>query len=814
MALEDDLQELIEKRREIDRALLERHAVEMAVLFTDIVGSTAYFEQRGDIEGLALVHRHNDLLFPVVKQHAGRVVKTIGDSIMAVFEKAADGVACAVALQDKLAQETGTAAVERIRIRVGVHFGRVLKDGDDVFGDTVNTAARVASAADGDEVLVSQALLDALPAAGRPVVAPRRPLAAKGKSAPVPVVAVAWRPEDKANAAALSPAAQELFIIEIDRGPTGLRVAAMDGEAERGTVKAYADVPLSLEEIDALPEPFAVLAHDGGQGAYVEALVERGRALFDRALPERVQKRIRETGRHTVRLHVEDTLVHVPWELLHDGTDFLGCRFSVGRMVTARADAAVPPPSTSAREIVVVANPSGDLPHAEEEGRVVEKLFSSAAPGRVVHHSGAIDRAQFLALAARARVLHFAGHVVRGGAAGEGGFVVADGVVTARDVTAAMRESAPLLVFANGCHASTSERWHALGPGDPQVGDAPAASSLAQALLLSGVRHTLAPMWGVPDADALSFALRFYEAALSGVPFGECARRARRALAQVHASSLSFAGYVLYGDPRATLPPDDATLPSSGRTRSGEFPARPAPEPTQTVPTVSMPRAPPPPPPVRAAGGGRSALALGAAGGLLAGVVVVAALLLHPWDEAHAAGDAGVAAAPSQMLASRGEPAPAPPPKPGGEARHEGPVRVSVFPFKASGADASLDYLKQGLAEVVVTELAQADGVKLIERGQIDVDIGELEFAQTKYVDPATRAQLGKIAGAEIAILGSYQVAGGDMRFTARFVDVDSGEVLAAAKADGKKDDVFALQDKLAAAVNKTMLDVKARVRP
>src|SRR4051812_25930518 len=177
MALEDDLQELIEKRREIDRALLERHAVETAVLFTDIVGSTAYFEQRGDIEGLALVHRHNDLLFPVVKQHHGRVIKTIGDSIMAAFLDPRDGLACAVALQETLAKETGTASVERIRIRVGVHFGRVLKDGEDVFGDTVNTAARVASAADGDEILVSQALVGVLPEGARPLSTPRKPLA-------------------------------------------------------------------------------------------------------------------------------------------------------------------------------------------------------------------------------------------------------------------------------------------------------------------------------------------------------------------------------------------------------------------------------------------------------------------------------------------------------------------------------------------------------------------------------------------------------------------------------------------------------------
>ncbi len=813
MALEDDLQNLIEKRREIDRALLERHAVEMAVLFTDIVGSTAYFEQRGDIEGLALVHRHNDLLFPVVKQHDGRVVKTIGDSIMAVFADARKGADCAVALQEKLAKETGTAAVERIRIRVGVHFGRVLKDGDDVFGDTVNTAARVASAADGDEVLLSQALVDALPAGARPAMVPRRPLSAKGKSAPVSVVAVAWRAEDKANAEAVAPKSQELFLIEIHRGPTGLRVAAMDGEAERGTVKAYADVELTPAEIEKLAEPFAVLAHDGGQGAYMQSLIDKGRTLFQRALPERVQKRIMETPRRTVRLHVEDTLVHAPWELLHDGTDFLGCRFSVGRMVMAKADAAPPPAFTTANEIVIVADPCGDLPHAAEEGRVVEKLFSSAVPGRVVHASGKVGKAQFLELVTRARVFHFAGHSV------PNGFVVDGGIVTEQEVAAALAMSAPLLMFANGCHASTRDKWE--------------HGSLAQSLLLAGVRHTLAPLWSVPDADALSFALRFYESALQGVPFGECARRARKAIAQTHASPLSFAGYVLYGDPRATLPADDAKLPSTGRTRSGDFPvanispprpSTPAPittrasrEETTTQPTMSVPVAPPPsptaPPPSTSRASSSpspssgSPLVLGAVGGLLVGVIAVVVLVTKPWAPSNVQ---PVTTPPSAVIATG--------PTTGESAAnvkvdHTGPVRVSVMPFKATGADPTLDYLKQGLSEVVVTELAQSQGVKLIERGQIDVDIGEVEFSQTKYVDPATRAQLGKINGAEIVILGSYQVAGADMRFTARFVNVESGEVLAAAKADGPKDDVFGLQDKLSVDVKKVMADVAKRMR-
>lgn len=827
MALEDELQTLIEQRREIDRALLERHASEMAVLFTDIVGSTAFFEQRGDIEGFALVRRHNELLFPVVKHCGGRVVKTIGDSIMAVFPTAIDGLRCAVAMQETLAKETGTAAVERIKVRIGVHWGRVLKDGDDVFGDTVNTAARINGAADGDEVLTSRALVDALASGHGFVTAPRRALAAKGKSAPVDVVAVAWSAAQREDALARSPAAREALVLEIVRGAGGLRVSASD-PGDPGTVRAYTDVPLSEGDIERLVEPFATLAHDGGQPAYAPALVEKGQQLFARALPPAVQERLRVTARRTLRLDVEDTLVHAPWELLHDGSEFLGCRFSVGRVVSARAGDTLTTRVADSDALVVVANPSGDLPHADEEGRVIERLFSQAAPGRVVHKSGALSRRELLELVGRARVLHLAGHVKKGGDGNPAGIVVADGVVSADDVRGALAQGAPALVFANGCHASTSGRWQDAG-----------ASSLAQALLLAGVRHTLAPLWGVPDADALAFALRFYEGALGGLPLGECARRARKALQLTHRAPLSFAGYVLYGDPRASFPLDDARVTQAGRTRSGDFPPVTAPigrgtgsvgvgtvgtstagtSTAETAPTARLSRAVPPSSPSLPAppASGRSSLVLGALGGVLAGALAIA---LAGWwlgrdHDAATSGGAAATSAAAVVVAPATPSAPAPPTAPAQP--HVGPVRVSVMPFQATGApDATLDYLKLGLPEVIVTALVEAGagGVQIVERGQIEVDIGELDFQQSKYIDAATRAQLGKIAGCEVAVLGAYQAAGSALRFTARFVDVETGEVLVAAKSDGATSEVFALQDRLALEVKRALADVRTRMRP
>src|SRR5215831_13777107 len=68
---------------------------EMTILFSDIKGSTAYAEKKGDIEYMSMISRHNGLLFPIIQSQGGRVVKTIGDAILAQFDDPVAGVKAA-----------------------------------------------------------------------------------------------------------------------------------------------------------------------------------------------------------------------------------------------------------------------------------------------------------------------------------------------------------------------------------------------------------------------------------------------------------------------------------------------------------------------------------------------------------------------------------------------------------------------------------------------------------------------------------------------------------------------------------------------
>ena len=129
------------------------------ILFSDIVGITPYFDKHGDAAGHKKIQTHNDILFPVIRKHRGKVIKTIGDAIMACFDHADDGVEAAVEMQRAIdSYNSGIlnkVADERIFIRIGLHSGRSVFDKRDVFGNTVNVAARIGSKASGGEILIS-----------------------------------------------------------------------------------------------------------------------------------------------------------------------------------------------------------------------------------------------------------------------------------------------------------------------------------------------------------------------------------------------------------------------------------------------------------------------------------------------------------------------------------------------------------------------------------------------------------------------------------------------------------------------------------
>ena len=156
-----------------------RGDVECTIVFTDLVEFSEWAVEAGDEAALELLRDVADAIEPPVSDHGGRVVKRLGDGMMAIFRDPNDAVEAVLEARERL------TAVEvagyRPVIRAGMHVGQPREIGGDYLGVDVNIAARVAEGAGGDELLASETVIEALD--GAPVK-PRKKRLFRGKGVP------------------------------------------------------------------------------------------------------------------------------------------------------------------------------------------------------------------------------------------------------------------------------------------------------------------------------------------------------------------------------------------------------------------------------------------------------------------------------------------------------------------------------------------------------------------------------------------------------------------------------------------------------
>jgi adenylate cyclase len=134
----------------------------VVIMFSDIEESTALNERIGDRAWVRLIGSHDKLVQRLVQRQAGHVVKSQGDGFMIAFARAEQAVRCGIDMQHALDKDARRGRHEEVRVRIGIHMGRSVRRGEDLFGRNVAMAARVAAEAVGGEILVSQTVHDAL----------------------------------------------------------------------------------------------------------------------------------------------------------------------------------------------------------------------------------------------------------------------------------------------------------------------------------------------------------------------------------------------------------------------------------------------------------------------------------------------------------------------------------------------------------------------------------------------------------------------------------------------------------------------------
>lgn len=167
----------------------------ITVLFADIADSTNLYTVLGDVPGRETVAQALRLMETVIEEAGGRVIKTLGDEIMAVFESAPQAAQAAVTMEEKVSEARATTQPP-LAIRVGMHTGLALLEDGDVYGDVVNTAARITSLAKPEQILATASTVEALDEGWHERIHDLGPHTIRGKRGAVTLHEIVWSHAD------------------------------------------------------------------------------------------------------------------------------------------------------------------------------------------------------------------------------------------------------------------------------------------------------------------------------------------------------------------------------------------------------------------------------------------------------------------------------------------------------------------------------------------------------------------------------------------------------------------------------------------
>jgi len=563
-----NIEEILREQARLEQVLREKFKKEVVILFTDICGYTKYVDTWGDLKGRSMLQRHNDIVLPLIKKHEGIVIKTIGDAVMASFSKPLPAVKAAIDIQNGLYQHNrDVGATDAIHVKIGINMGEALVEEKDVHGDVVSVASRIQSQAMPDQILVSQVVYEEVRGSEDILCRWHGSVKVKGKAEPLELYRVVWGHEDVVISVeptvrgeeieSIEKAKEPVKVLHLEAGRDGnrLKISAHEHIAgEASVIRHYEEVPVSMDWIETRCREMVDTLNKANRrgrvsGRTLTKLREIGRTFCDELIPVNVKEKLRGTEAEYLSLNLDDQLVHIPWELLNDGRQFLCQRFNMGRLVRTRQPVVGVGSRLLARplKMLILADPAGDLKGAYAEGTQIRDYMDQQK--HIVNVSLRSDNITADFIKDKIRnfdLVHFAGHADYDSENPElSGWRLTDGSLKSRDVMK-MAGAAPMpaLVFSNACQSARTEEWTIKEHFHDQI------FGLANAFLLSGVRHYVGTFWEILDEPSSKFAMEFYKLLLSGMTAGEAIRKARFALmGRYGEETIVWASYLLYGDP-------------------------------------------------------------------------------------------------------------------------------------------------------------------------------------------------------------------------------------------------------------------------
>jgi class 3 adenylate cyclase/CHAT domain-containing protein/tetratricopeptide (TPR) repeat protein len=562
------IKNILHERERLDRILKEKFVKKRTIFFSDVAGYTQYMDTRGDINGRAWIQRHHDIVLPSIGEYGGEVLDIMGDGVMASFESTLSAVKSAVAVQTRLDEHNrNTPAADWIRVRIGIHAGEILTDTGHVAGDVVNVASRIQNQAEPGEILVSKHVYEEVCGSEDILCRFHKTVQLKGKPDPFELYRIVWRDEASRLEPGLKVRAPtesdrivgekptSVFHLEVAREGNRLKLSAHEQTAsDASTIRHYEEIQASMEWVAQRSQEMAELLNRANRSGklsreLITKLRELGQRFSDELFTPRIKEKIAGTPADHFTLHVDDRLVHFPWELLHDGKQFLCQRFSMGRLVKTQQSfipAKVRPLERPLR-VLILADPKGDLKGAYQEGTLLRDLLDRDGDlFNVTLRSENLKPDWIKEKIRNFDLVHFAGHAEYDpNNPNERGWPLSSGILRPDDIMK-MAGTAPMpaMVFSNGCQSARTEEWSIKDRFHEEI------FGLANAFLLSGVKHYVGTFWEILDEPSRRFALEFYGSLIARKTIGTALRDARAEVIKAYGEeTIVWASYVLYGDP-------------------------------------------------------------------------------------------------------------------------------------------------------------------------------------------------------------------------------------------------------------------------
>jgi class 3 adenylate cyclase/CHAT domain-containing protein/tetratricopeptide (TPR) repeat protein len=540
------LDDLLRERARLD-AEIEVRRPERCVAFIDMVGSTAFTARYGDIEGKMRVDAAASVILPIVKFRGGKLIKEMGDGWMVLFNDPNQAVQAAVEIQQRI-RTMRSSQREPIQLKIGLDFGRILMESGDIYGDVVNKCSKLVDRCRGGAIYLTHRVRQALDPFYQFRCAPLEELKVRGTEASSSVFELLWDSDE------IEPEAEarRTLVLDIHWDPSEIRIQVLSDDKGETALISFESKKLDQQTLSALTVKIQhLLSSSNFTGSPYEInrnLEMLGRELFKELFPGGIAQRIVQSQDDFLLLVLDPRCVHIPWELAHDGTDFLCCRFSLGRR------ARTPQATTGLRrrapvhqlKILTLSNPTGDLAAATKETENLLKAYGDDQRVWFEHLNGhAISSESLKSRLSGFDIIHYSGHAdFFPDEPDKSRWVLHNGFLTARDLEILTQEKrpGPLLVFSNACHSGATDAW-----SDRPIGW---SYGLANAFLLAGATHYIGTIAELLDDGGRIFATAFYRRIIAGLPVGKAIQEARLEVRGSDGTSdLSWAQYVLYGDP-------------------------------------------------------------------------------------------------------------------------------------------------------------------------------------------------------------------------------------------------------------------------